>query len=271
MRTAPAARPWQPTPLIVAAWFIHPGALAAWLVWPHSWPWGLTAVIASHLALTAAGLWPRSRLLGPNLTRLPPAAAARMEVALTIDDGPEPAVTPAVLDVLDRYQARASFFCIGERAAAHPALIAEIVRRGHTVENHSHGHRHHFSLFGPARIRRDLAQAQTVLGELAGSTPLFFRAPAGLRNPFLEPVLAHLGLHLASWTRRGFDTRTGNPEQVLARLTRGLAAGDILLLHDGHAACSPSGRPVILEVLPPLLDTLRAAGLHPVTLRHALQ
>lgn len=271
MSTAPAARRWQPTPLIVAAWVIHPGALAAWLVWPQSWPWALAAVIASHLALTAAGLWPRSRLLGPNITRLPPAAAARGEVALTIDDGPEPAVTMAVLDVLDRYQARASFFCIGERAAAHPALIAEIVRRGHSVENHSHGHRHHFSLFGPARIRADVEQAQAVLGALTGSTPRFFRAPAGLRNPFLEPVLARLGLRLASWTRRGYDTRDGDPERVLARLTRDLAAGDILLLHDGHCARSARGRAVILEVLPALLDALRAAGLHPVTLSQALR
>lgn len=271
MKTPPVGRPWRPSPLIAAASVIHPGALAAWLVWPQSWPWGLAAILTSHVVLTAAGLWPRSRLLGPNLTRLPSAATTRREVALTIDDGPEPAVTPAVLDLLDRYHARASFFCIGERAAAHPALVAEIVRRGHTVENHSHRHRHHFSLFGPTRIRRDLEQAQTVLGALAGSTPHFFRAPAGLRNPFLEPELARLGLHLASWTRRGFDTREGNPDKVLARLTGKLAAGDILLLHDGHAARSQDGRPVILDVLPALLDALRAAGLQPVTLRQALQ
>lgn len=271
MKTPTSGRPWRPSSLIVAAWVVHPGALAAWLVWPDSWPWGLAALVACHIALTGAGLWPRSRLLGPNLTRLPAAAAERGEVALTIDDGPEPSVTPAVLDLLDRYAARASFFCIGERAAAHPALIAEIVRRGHTVENHSHGHRHHFSLFGPARIRRDLEQAQRVIAGLAGSAPHFFRAPAGLRNPFLEPVLAHLGLHLASWTRRGFDTREGDPDKVLTRLTRDLAAGDILLLHDGHGARSPNGRPVILDVLPVLLDSLRAAGLHSVTLRQALQ
>jgi len=271
MKSSPPGRIWRPSLLIVLAWVIHPAALAAWLIWPESWPWGLAAVLASHFALTAAGLWPRSSLLGPNITRLPDTSSARKEIALTIDDGPEPTVTPAVLDLLDTAGAKATFFCIGTRAAAHPELVAEIVRRGHAVENHSHGHRHHFSLFGPRRIATDLEAAQQVLAELSGQVPHFFRAPAGLRNPFLEPVLARLGLRLASWTRRGFDTRCGNPNTVLERLCRELAAGDILLLHDGHAAHSASGHAVILDVLPPLLDRIHAAGLKTVTLKQAFQ
>jgi peptidoglycan/xylan/chitin deacetylase (PgdA/CDA1 family) len=95
-------------------------------------------------------------------------------------------------------------------------------------------------------------------------------APAGLRSPFLDPVLSRLGLRLASWTRRGFDTVTARAETVLDKLTRGLGAGDILLLHDGHAALTCNGVPVILEVLPRLLDSLAAAKLTPVTLRGAL-
>ena len=100
--------------------------------------------------------------------------------------------------------------------------------------------------------------------------PAFFRAPAGLRSPLLDPVLTRLGLMLASWTRRGFDSVNGDPEAVYARLVRGLAAGDILLLHDGHAARSRSGKPVILEVLPRLLEALNSKGLSPITLRSAL-
>lgn len=271
MTPPPAPRRWRPSPLIQATLGIHLGALVMLFVSPQYWAGALTAVVLNHLALTAAGLWPRSRLLGPNITRLPPAAAARGEIALTIDDGPDPAVTPQVLDLLDAARARASFFCIGARAAAHPDLVAEIVRRGHTVENHSQHHRHHFSLFGPARITAEVAAAQDTLGRLTGSAPHYFRPTAGLRNPFLEPVLARHGLQLAAWTRRGFDTREGDPARVLARLTRELAAGDILLLHDGHAARTPAGHPVILEVLPVLLERIAAAGLRPVTLRQALQ
>lgn len=266
MQAAPLPRRWRPTPLILATAPIHLAALLVLVLTPAQWGWALGAVVLNHAALTLAGLWPRSRLLGPNWTQLPAAAAARGEIALTIDDGPDPVVTPQVLDLLDQAGARATFFCIGERAAAHPALVADILRRGHDVQNHSQAHRKTFSLFGPGRMAQDITAAQQTFSRLTGRTPRFFRAPAGLRNPFLEPVLARHGLTLASWTRRGFDTREGDADTVLARLSRGLAAGDILLLHDGHAALGRQGRPVILDVLPRLLDAVRKAGLRPVTL-----
>ena len=103
------------------------------------------------------------------------------------------------------------------------------------------------------------------------SWPRFFRAPAGLRNPFLDPVLARLALSLVARTARGFDTRTADAATVHRRLMRNLEAGAILLLHDGNCARSPSGVPVIIEVLPVLLEAAVAAGLRPVTLADALQ
>ena len=112
-------------------------------------------------------------------------------------------------------------------------------------------------------------QAQATLAEVGGQAPRFFRPTAGLRNPFLDPVLAGLDLQLASWTRRSFDTREGDPGTVLSRLAGKLAAGDVLLLHDGHAARTPSGEPVILAVLPRLLATVRERQLKPVTLYEA--
>ena len=107
--------------------------------------------------------------------------------------------------------------------------------------------------------------------DLTGELPTFFRAPAGLRNPFLGPVLHRLGLTLASWTRRGFDTRERDPARVLERLTRKLASGDILLLHDGNAARAADGRPVALSVLPALLEALAQRRLRSVTLPEAMQ
>jgi len=226
-------------------------------------------VVASHLALTAAGLWPRSALLGPNWTALPPGGGAA-QIALTIDDGPDPDVTPRILDLLDRHGARATFFCIGDNARRYPQWIEAMVARGHAVENHSQRHRHTFSLLGPGALRREIDAAQRTLTEIAGTTPLFFRAPAGLRNPFLEPVLCGAGLTLASWTRRGFDTRTRDAAPVTRRLLRGLAAGDILLVHDGHAARDVRGEPVVLDALSALLRAAAAAGLDFTTLRAAL-
>ncbi len=256
--------------LLRASVGLHAMAAATALAQPSLWPWLVSGLALNHAVLTAAGLTPRCSLLGPNLTRLPAASRARQEMAITIDDGPDPAVTPAVLDLLDAHGVQATFFCIAERAQAHTALTREIVARGHSVQNHSHGHRHHFSLLGPGGMRAEIRLAQQVLTDLTGQRPTCFRAPAGFRNPFLESALQALGLQLVSWTRRGFDTRDTQQQRVLARLSKNLAAGDILLLHDGNAARSANGLPTVLAVLPALLAACRAAGLQPVSLPQAL-
>jgi peptidoglycan/xylan/chitin deacetylase (PgdA/CDA1 family) len=264
---ATAASSWPA--YVTASFALHAGAAGVAIVAPQSWPWALGAVAANHAVLAAGGLLPRSHWLGSNWTRLPSAAAARREVALTIDDGPDAEVTPAVLDILDRRGARATFFCIAERARRHAALCREIVARGHSVQNHSDGHAHTFSLLGPKAIARDLAAAQETFAAITGELPRYFRAPAGLRNPFLAPVLQRLELQLVSWTRRGFDTVQRDADTVLSRLVRGLGPGDILLAHDGHAARTDKGVPVVVSMLPALLDRIDALGLAAVTLPEA--
>lgn len=240
-----------------------------WHTW--LWPWTLGIVFINHLILTIAGLVPRSTLLGPNIIRLPPDAEQRGEVAITIDDGPDPEVTPQVLNILDRYGARATFFCIGKLAAQYPELCREIIRRGHSIENHSLSHKWYFSLLGPWNTLREIRDAQILLGDITGRQPQFFRATAGLRNYKLDPVLAHLGLRLCSWTRRGFDTRVSDPDLVFRILVRDLNHGDILLLHDGNSATTTEGRPVILDVLPRLLSRLAELNLHSVSLSSVIK
>jgi peptidoglycan-N-acetylglucosamine deacetylase len=261
-----AVRPRSPT--IRASYVIHAGAAALALV-PGQWPLALAALAANHAVLAAAGLWPRSTLLGPNLTRLSAVAAARGEIALTIDDGPNPAVTPRVLDLLDATGAKATFFCIGKDVRRHAPLAREMVARGHRIENHSQHHPTLFAMRWPGPMRREIVAAQESIADTVGFAPHYFRPIAGLRNPFLEPILAELDLHLASWTRRAFDTRCGDPTEVVRRLTRGLAAGDILLMHDGNAALGGDGKPVVLSALPSLLAALQTAGLRSVTLVQA--
>ncbi len=261
---------WRPTPFLWGSAALHAAALAALALNVPWWPWVLAVVAINHVAITLAGLWPRSDWLGDNICRLPVASAARGEWALTIDDGPDPDVTPAVLDILDAHAAKATFFCIAARVAAHPALAQQIVARGHSIQNHSHGHPHSFSIFGRGKIERELREAQSVLVAVTGSAPRYFRAPAGLRNIFLAPVLHRMGLRLVSWSKRAYDTRETRPPVILERLTPALDGGAILLLHDGHAARDANGRAVILTVLPPLLDRAQAQGLTTVTLPQAL-
>jgi len=262
---------WRPTPIVAGSILLTLIALAAVLIWPDRWPWFAIAVAMDHIALVLAGLYPRSKWLGPNWASLPAKAAARGDVAITIDDGPDPIVTPAVLDLLDQLGAKATFFCIGVKAKRHPQLCRQIVERGHAVENHSMKHWHNFAFLLPGGYFTELQAAQQTLESITGVRPGFFRAPAGLRNPMLDPVLSRLDLRLASWTRRGFDTRERNPQVVLARLLEDLKGGDILLLHDGNAARTEFGVPVILEVLPPLLEAITRLKLRPVTLSETLE
>ena len=257
---------WRPSRFIKFSAGLHAVGAGMIAVHPEIWPWVAGAVAVDQSLLSTVGLFPRSTLLGPNLRRLPPAAIARRQIALTFDDGPDPEVTPRVLDILDRYGAAASFFCIGERVRAYPRIAAEIARRGHSVENHSLSHPIPFGFYGPAALRREIEGTQRAIADAIGRLPAYFRAPFGIRSPMLEPVIARLGLQLASWTRRGIDTVDGKADNVAGRLCQGLAAGDILLLHDRVGAKTAEGTPVALEVLPTLLARIKDAGLASVSL-----
>ena len=266
---------WQPAITVKTSVVLHAALGIGTALVPQYWPQALALLAANHGVLAWGSLWPRSSLLGPNLIRLPAAAAARNEIALTFDDGPHPEITPQVLDMLDQFSedrnfiCQATFFCIGATARRHPALIRSIVARGHRVENHTDRHPNHFSLLGPRGMAREITAAQHCLADLSGRPPKFFRAVAGLRNVFLEPILAENGLTLATWSHRAYDTVRSQPGPALQRLAHNRASGDILLLHDGHAAITASGQPLILEILPLLLAELRHAALRPVTLEQA--
>ncbi len=267
----PASTRWRPTRLVAGSMGLHGAAFLGAILGPEAWVWWAAAAVAgNHAVLTLFVLLPRSAMLGPNVSRLPDLAAARGEIALTFDDGPDADVTPQVLDLLDARGVRATFFCIAENAERHPQIVRDIVRRGHSVENHSSAHQLTFALMGLGGIRREIAAAQRTLGELAGKTPRFFRSPAGFRSPLLDAVLHPMGVRLVSWTRRGFDTHRTDVEFVTERLLRDLRPGDILLLHDGHSARTPHGTPVVLEVLPRVLDAAQRQGLRPVTLAQAI-
>ena len=124
---------------------------------------------------------------------------------------------------------------MGSTAAAQPDLVREIVRRGHSVENHSQHHPGVFAAYGLNRLRREIESRTGNAHRDRRPRAALFRAPAGLRSPLLDPVLSRLGLTYVSWTRRGLDTIDANPATVLRRLTRGLSAGDVLTLHDRPA------------------------------------
>lgn len=265
---AAAGYRYSAPPFIKLSCAVHVLSAGALTVEPSFWPWLIGTLGLNHAVIGAVGLLPRSHWLGTNWTRLPQASARRGEVAITLDDGPDRELTPRVLDLLDRHGATASFFVIAERAAQYPELIRAIVERGHSVENHSFRHSPGFAFYGLRRCHAEIERAQQAIAAVTGVAPRFFRPPLGFRSPLVYPVLARLGLTHVSWTRRGFDAVARQAHAVVARLTRGLRAGDILMLHDGHHA-GPARRAVALEALPEVLGRISALGLKGVSLPHA--
>ena len=249
---------YRPSRLIKGSVLLH--ALAMLGLWfsPNQL-WAFLAVLGlNHTALTLAGLWPRCALLGPNWRRVE--NAPEKTLYLTFDDGPDPKITPQILGLLAQSGMKATFFLIGDRVREHPNLARRIVQEGHGIGNHSSFHSLGFAFQGMGGLRRDLEAAQLVIEEATGVCPRFFRAPFGIRSPLLEPVLFALGLELVSWTRRGYDTREVDPELVLARLSKPLETGSILLLHDGKTPGAHPQATGALGVLPALLATIRDGG-----------
>ncbi len=202
---------YRPPPLLAGSLALHAASALAFAVVPRHWR-AIAGVLATdHLILAAASLWPRGTWVGANQSRLPAAAARRGEVALTFDDGPDPDVTPRVLDLLDRHDARATFFCIGERVRAHREIAAEIARRGHRVENHTETHPHLFACYPAPALRREISQAQESIVRASGQAPRLFRAPAGLRNPLLDAPACVSSPRPAAASTRWRRTREGSP------------------------------------------------------------
>ncbi len=157
----------------------------------------------------------------------------RREVWLTIDDGPDPQDTPRILELLAAHGARATFFVIGENAARHPGLILAMVAAGHEVAHHTQTHPvGSFWCASPRRVARELDAELAVLLE-AGVRPTRFRPPVGIKNVWLASALRVRGLSCVGWSARGLERRRGDAEAVADRVTRGLAPGAILLLHEG--------------------------------------
>jgi peptidoglycan-N-acetylglucosamine deacetylase len=226
---------------------LHLGAGIVW--WFAGWQTGILTMAAIHLLLLATTLWPGSTPFCPARQSF---GGSERSLILTIDDGPC-ADTPAILDLLDQHQAKAFFFLIGNRAAAAPHLVRDIIARGHAVGNHTYTHpAHTFWSYLPARQHREIESTSKILTELTSRPLTWFRAPAGFRNPWTGPILTTLGLHCMGWTARAFDTRDSNLPRLLARLRRGFQPGAILLIHQGHPHS-----PALLDAL---LQTLTTEG-----------
>ena len=221
----------------------------------------LLVAVAGGVFSLGAGLFAR-----PILAVTPARAGDR--VALTFDDGPDENETRAVAAQLEARGHRGTFFVIGKKAASQPALLAELVVRGHGLGNHSFNHSWATPFRHPAQLAAELAQAQALLAQ-AGTRGRWFRPPVGLLSPRVAAAAQKSGLTIVGWSATARDGRASTTvEQAAARLIAAARPGAILVLHD---AAERGGRaPIAARVLPALLDALAARGLRSVTLDEIL-
>jgi len=183
---------------------------------------------------------------------------------LTFDDGPHPRGTPAVLEALARAGATATFFLVGEQVARAPALAREIVAAGHGVA--LHGQRHHCQLWlTPRTLDDDLERVAATVHDATGQAPQLYRPPYGVFSAAGLVLVRRRGWRSLLWSRWGRDwAARATPGSIAARATRGLAAGDVVLLHDADTYSSEGSWQRTAAALPAVLDAVHAAGLRTV-------
>jgi peptidoglycan/xylan/chitin deacetylase (PgdA/CDA1 family) len=217
-------------------------------------------MILGRLALAAAGAWAAYAWLPHLLTpvaavRRGPAASRR--VALTFDDGPDPAWTPRVLDLLQARRVSASFFLVGERAARAPDVVRRAAAEGHEVASHAWSHRSLWRL-GPRATESEVARAHELLTVLAGHEPRHFRPPWGMVNAALFGALRRHGERLVLWSLQPEGLRPVPAEEQARRVLGRAHPGAIVDLHDAEG--TPAAPERLLGALPAMIDGLRAAG-----------
>jgi peptidoglycan/xylan/chitin deacetylase (PgdA/CDA1 family) len=221
-----------------------------------------TATLALGCAVTHAGpgvtaLGPVRRQFFPRLSGL----GRSGHVAVTFDDGPDPAWTPAFLEVLATWQVRATFFMLGSMAAAAPGLAAEVAAAGHEVAVHGWAHRYTV-LRGPRAVAGDLARARDAVADATGAQPRFYRPPYGVLSAGALAAARRLRLTPVLWTCWGREWTAGaSPRSVFTTLTQHLAGGATVLLHDSDCTSPPGSAAAALGALPLLLEECAIRGL----------
>lgn len=207
------------------------------LMLPHGRGWALGASLAGA-AVIAGGVYatmiPSSQWFGRTVI----AGTDPNEIALTFDDGPNADTTRSLLDLLDQYQVKATFFLIGERVKQQPELTRDIVARGHTLGNHTMTHPRLLTI-GPAETRREIVECSAVIEDVAGILVKIFRPPFGGRWPYTLSIARDAGLTSIMWNALGMDWRVPDGAEIAARVMRDVEhnrreeRGSNILLHDG--------------------------------------
>ncbi|WP_243739191.1 polysaccharide deacetylase family protein [Flavobacterium sp. 245] len=153
------------------------------------------------------------------------------KIALTFDDGPSE-FTLEVLELLKKYNAKATFFCIGKNIETHPEIVKQIIADGHLVGNHSYSHSRFFDFYHEDKITDELRKTDALLEKFTSKKINFFRPPYGVTTPSISRALKVTGHKVIGWNIRSLDGGLKNQDLILSRIIKRISPGGIVLLHD---------------------------------------
>lgn len=253
---------WIKVPTVVLA------ALVAVLVdHPLAWWFAGGILVLGSVLLISLVCSVRSSFLVNTLWR---ASASTNAIALTFDDGPDPAYTNRLLDILAEHKVPAAFFVVGNRVRQHPELVLRAHSEGHVIGNHTEHHSvlFHCSLW--SKLRREIASCNEAIHTAIGSTPTMFRSPHGFKNPALADVVKAMAMTVVGWQVRGCDAVSTDPKAIETRVVESIQPGGIILLHDGSGLGGTNDRNATIEALPAIITRLREKGMKFVRLDELL-
>ena len=240
--------------LFVTGIVLGPPLLMAFDV-KHRLYWGILGLLSNGLLFYSA-VRSNCTWFGPVVTRF---ATERKDVWLTIDDGPDPHDTPKLLELLERHDAKATFFVIGDRVRLYPELARKVLAAGHQLANHSGTHpAATFWCLPESSLAHQVDNGRRAIFENTGQSWSYFRAPAGMANIFLHLVLRRRSLKLIGWSARGYDGIRKEPDLIVADILRSVRPGTIILVHEGKR--DRHGNPLNLAVIEALLLRLKSSG-----------
>jgi peptidoglycan-N-acetylglucosamine deacetylase len=244
-------------------------------------PWLIVApsFVAGFAGLTAYGaVSARSQLFGHTVFK----TDRPKKLAITFDDGPNPTVTPKLLDLLDRHHVKATFFMVGKYVRQAPDLVREVFARGHLLGNHTDSHPNLF-FCGPEETRRELLRCSEAIGQATWAEPRWFRPPFGFRSPWVGALAQQQRMRTVMWTLIAGDWKPKSPEWLIERMkpiaahaqaagkaqasAEKFVGGDVLCLHDGDYARANADRTRTLAALEYWLPRWGDLGLEFVTMR----
>jgi peptidoglycan/xylan/chitin deacetylase (PgdA/CDA1 family) len=181
------------------------------------------------------------------------------KIALTFDDGPSDPETLKVLDVLNKYQVKATFFVIGKNIQGRELILRRIDQDGHSIGSHSYSHAFWIDVWGREKLQEDIKRSVSEIQKVTGKETTIFRPPYGVTNPVFAYVLKKLKLRSIGWNVRSYDTSTTDINKILERVLPKTRNGSIILLHDRLG--------LMPDLLEKLIPALKAKGFEFVTIK----